>query len=424
MSIKANSFWNLLGSLAPLLVGALTIPFIIDGIGVELFGVLTIIWVLIGYFSLFDFGLGRALTQIIAKNMSTNNMAYLSDVASIGLILICGLGVFGGAVLGIAAMPLGMSWLKVSVIYQSQVTAALFIAAFGIPFATITSGLKGILEAYLDFKRVNYLRTFLGVANFCFPAISVYFFGASLTYVAVSLVFARVLVFVFHWVIVSKTIQLRFVNVRAAQYKRILTEFLSFGSWMTLSNILSPLMVSADRFVISSMVGASLVAYYTVPFEVVIRLLVIPAALTSAFFPLVSSLIVEDKEKAKQLFNRCVAVVASVMFAICITTAIFSKMGLSIWLNEDFAEKSWYIASILSIGIMFNGVAQIPHATIQAVGNVKATSVIHLLEFIIYIPTLVLTVYFFGVLGAVVVWVARAAVDMLLMFMLARRVFI
>jgi hypothetical protein len=55
MSLKRNIVWNLAGTGLPLLVGALTIPYLPRTTGVEAFGVLTLVWALIGYFSLFDF---------------------------------------------------------------------------------------------------------------------------------------------------------------------------------------------------------------------------------------------------------------------------------------------------------------------------------------------------------------------------------
>ena len=67
MSIRKNTLWNLFGSAAPMLIGIATIPYIYRQIGIERIGVLTLIWALIGYFSIFDFGLGRAITQRIAS---------------------------------------------------------------------------------------------------------------------------------------------------------------------------------------------------------------------------------------------------------------------------------------------------------------------------------------------------------------------
>lgn len=421
MSIKKNTLWNLIGSGAPLLVGGVTIPYLLKGIGVELFGVLTLIWVLIGYFSLFDFGLGRALTQIISKLRYSESKAYLSNVASVGVVLICYLGVIGGGVLAALAYPLGFYWLNVNQVFQEQVVISLLIASLGIPLTTLTSGFKGILEAYLEFSYVNYLRIFLGVGNFGLPAISVYLFGADLPAIVVSLVFVRFIVLLLHMLYVLRVLEVKYIKI--ASYKPIVSEFAAFGSWMTLSNILSPLMVTADRFILSAVVGASVLAYYTVPFEVIIRLLIIPAALTGALFPQISLLLNSDKNKAKVLFKQCVKLVFVVMFCFCMVIAIFSKIGIEVWINKDFADKSWYVASILVIGVLFNSVAQIPHATVQASGNVKATSLVHLCEFVIYIPMLTMGVYHFGIIGAALTWVCRAGLDMILMFFLARRVF-
>ena len=67
--LARNTAWNLLGSGAPLLVAVFAIPLLIKGMGTDCFGVLTLVWMGIGYFSVFDFGLGRALTKRVLPRL-------------------------------------------------------------------------------------------------------------------------------------------------------------------------------------------------------------------------------------------------------------------------------------------------------------------------------------------------------------------
>ena len=50
-------------------VAVVTIPALIGRLGTDRFGVLTLAWILLGYFSLFDLGLGRALTKMVAEQL-------------------------------------------------------------------------------------------------------------------------------------------------------------------------------------------------------------------------------------------------------------------------------------------------------------------------------------------------------------------
>src|SRR6266403_2213612 len=67
--LARNTVWNLVGSGAPMVVAVFCMPILIKGLGTDRFGVLTLAWALIGYASLFDLGLGRALTQLVARKM-------------------------------------------------------------------------------------------------------------------------------------------------------------------------------------------------------------------------------------------------------------------------------------------------------------------------------------------------------------------
>ena len=67
--LARNVFWNLLGVGTPLLVAVVAIPRLIEALGTDRFGVLTLAWMVVGYFGLLDLGLGRALTKLVAERL-------------------------------------------------------------------------------------------------------------------------------------------------------------------------------------------------------------------------------------------------------------------------------------------------------------------------------------------------------------------
>ena len=418
MSLKRNTAWNLIGVALPLALGAITIPYLLEKIGVESFGVLTLVWALIGYFSLFDFGLGRALTQQVASARAADQLSTLPDLIKTGLFLAAATGAVGGVLLASTSNLLGFHWLNVSPSLQESTTHALLIASIGIPLTTITSGLRGVLEAYEDFKTVNILRIALGLANFGLPALSVFLISDSLPLMVGGLMVARAFALAAHAVFVSRTLPRSLGSGRMSHKK--LKGLLSFGAWMTLSNVASPLMVTADRFVISSMLGASVVAYYTVPFEILIRVLLLPAALTSVLFPRLTAVMINDKPAARLLYRRSLKVVTLTLFPICLIIAICSNWGLSFWLGTEFAEHSWRVVTIMALGLFLNGVAYVPYAAIQAAGDARTTAQLHLLELTLYVPILYIGIYHFGLFGAAAAWVSRVAFDLIALLLRAK----
>lgn len=403
----------------PLLLGVVAIPYLFQHIGIERVGILTLVWALIGYFSLFDFGLGRALTQQVAAGLAERQQESLPALIKSGLLFTAATGLVGCVVLAVLAYPLAYRWLNVSQPLQESAFYALMIAALGIPMTTITTGLRGVLEAYEDFRAVNILRLILGMANFGFPVLCVMLFGPSLVYMIAGLIAARLVLLVAHWILLDR--RLPHGWQKASFSKEKLRALFSFGAWMTVSNIIGPLMVTADRFIISSILGASVVAYYTVPSEMLVRVLILPAALTAVLFPRLASVIVSDSQAAGRLYRKCLKWVVIVLSPVCLAITLGSHWGLSLWLGQLFADQAWLIVAIMACGVLLNGIAFVPFAAVQAAGHADVTAKIHLAELIIYLPLLVFALYRFGLVGAALTWSARVAVDMVALLFVANR---
>jgi O-antigen/teichoic acid export membrane protein len=419
MSIKKNVLWNLLGSAAPMLIGLATIPYIFKHVGIERIGVLTIIWALIGYFSIFDFGLGRAITQRIAGLADHHTDTQKKTIAATGVSLTLLIGLLGGLVGIIAVEVVGVAWLNPAPQLEQEIRASFFLACLAIPATTATAGLRGILEGEQRFRAINLLKLFLGLSNFLGPIASIALLGPSLEYMVATLVLARYVILFAH-LHSAKHVFGTDVSGPSLEEAR---QLFQFGGWMTLSNIVSPLMVVADRFLIANLLGTAVVAYYTIPAEFMIRLLILPAAITTTLFPVFAKNLSEGNNcEAFVLYKKSMKLIMLMMGAVTLTTIIGSDFGITLWLGSEFAEQAAVVASVLAVGILFNSMAQIPHAYIQASGDARSTALIHVAESVIYIPTLILLMKLHGIIGAALAWSLRAFLDLVLLHLRALRI--
>ena len=91
--LGVNTLWGLVGGGLPLLFALAAMPFIVDGLGIVRFGVLLLVWALIGYFGLIDLGIGRALTHMTADRLGAGKPHEVPSVVWSGMAAMVILGV-------------------------------------------------------------------------------------------------------------------------------------------------------------------------------------------------------------------------------------------------------------------------------------------------------------------------------------------
>ena len=401
MSIRKNSLWNLIGLAAPSVVGLLTIPVLLRGLGNELFGLLTLIWVLVGYFSLFDLGLGRAYTQF----GSSSDLSKLVNkkIIRTGFIFSLSLGLFGGVLVFLMRDVVVSEIFNVSKLHFNEAKNSLAIVALAIPLTVVTSVFRGMLEGFEDFKSVNILRLFFGILNFIVPMIVV-LITPSLEYVVTSLIILRAVVTYLHYKLLLNHINLVDIYKMKSNFSDGM-RLVKFGSWISVTNVIGPIMVNADRFILSHLVGASLIVFYTIPADMLMRVLVLPEAISSVLFAKFSKIIKTDKTYSLFLCKKSFLIYIILMIFICSPILLFGTEIIVFWLGSSYGETSGTILKILALGLFFNAITNVPYVYIQASGNSKITATFHIIELIIYVPLLVYLVKLYGVYGAAWSWV-------------------
>lgn len=414
-SIMRNTVWSFVGTTLPAVVAIFSIPFLTRTLGAEQFGLLTLAWAIIGQLNLFDLGLGRALTKLVATRLGAQQIEEIPALFWASFLFTVALGALAALLVLIFSPLLVHKILKIPLVMQLEALRTFYLVAAAMPAMVTTISLRGFLEGCHRFDLLNKVRIPTSLFSYLAP-LGVLPFSHRLVPVMIVLVVSRWLgIAAYFWACARVFPSLR--HKRSPQGAP-LREMFSFGGWMTVTNLVAPILVTFDRFVIAGMLSVTAVAYYATPFEAVTRLLILPGVIVSVLFPAFSALVVQGPHRTVILFERSLRYVFVTFFPLILLLVGFSREGLQLWLGGAYAENSTRVLQYLSIGVFFNSMGFIPAAQVQGSGRPDATAKLCLLELPVYLFTLWALVHHFGIVGAAIAWLLRAAIDSVLLLIL------
>jgi O-antigen/teichoic acid export membrane protein len=327
-------------------------------------------------------------------------------------------GCAGAIIFAAASRPMAHSALHVAAALQGETVMSLGWIAAAIPLVTLTAGLRGILEARQRFGSLSLVRTITGALTFAGPLVAAKL-SPGLPAVVFTIAAIRLVSLIAH-ALLCAWLTPDLLRDRRVRFELAIPLF-RFGGWYTVSNLLSPLMVSMDRFLIGIFLSVTSVAYYATPYEVVTKLQVVPNAVTGVLFPAFSSSLANQRERARQLYIRGLAVIVGILAPLTVAVVMCAYPGLRLWLGEDFAAHGYRVLQLLAIGVLINGAASVPSAFLHAAGRPDVNAKLHMIEFPIYVPLACWLIRVLGIEGAALAWVARVTLDAALLFWLAQR---
>lgn len=404
-----NAIYNFLGALSPIVASLIAVPLYLRVIGDARYGILTVAWLFLGYFSGADFGLSKATTQAVAKIPEEDHSQTAQVIwASFFLNLVTGLG--AAVTLYVIGMWFFGSHLKMSEELHSEALSALPYLAGAVPLTMTSAVFAGAMEGRQKFGLLNLVRGFDLVLFQAAPLVVAYTFGPNLQWLVLTALGTRFLGVTALVIAVAKI--LHFPRFSRAP-KKVVRGLLGYGSWVMVTNLAGPVLEVLDRFVIGAVSGAASVAYYTVPFNVASRLRIVPGAIGRTLFPQFAEGSAQD---ARTLAVRALRVLHGIITPLVVIGLVMLKPFLDLWLGAPFAQRAYMVGEIILAGVWINSLTFLPAAYLQARGHPDVVAKWHLAELLPFGCALWAGLNYFGISGAALAWDIRVSVDAIGLF--------
>jgi O-antigen/teichoic acid export membrane protein len=414
LSLKKNTVANILGSLIPMIVALITVPLYLNVIGYEKYGLLVILWAVIGYFSFFDLGLSRSLIQRLSsqKNSIDNDAGKLVWTAYF-LALIS--AVVGGLILYVLAKYAILHFAGKTKIPVNELNELVNLLLISMPIILSVGIFSSAMQAKLKFIELNFIQTIGGILFQVVPLIQASFGYAKLSNLIISMLLVRLLTAVSLYYKCKKYVPL--LGFPKLDLKHI-RPLVSFGGWVTCMSIFSAIMGSIDKILISSIMGVRFVSFYSVPFDLVSKGMLISNSLSVAIFPKLSS---ADSYESKIFVEKNTKVLVAIMTPLVLLGIALVKPFMFLWVGEKFAQTSAGVAEIILVGVWINSTVSLSLAKLIASDKrVKSVGLLYVAELPIYLLLLYFGISKFGLMGAAGAWTMRVLIDAFFILLLAK----
>lgn len=403
------------------MVALICLPTIIHRLGPEAFGLLALLWLVVGYFGVLDLGVAQSSIRFVSASMGHDDKIETATLVKNLLMLSLTLGIItaAGAVLLSFTDIFGL--LSVPGSLESEARSSLRFLALCIPPLMIQGPLRSVLLSRNRFDIANTIAAVSGLLQWGGSAL-ILVAGGKLLEVILLTVFIRYLTTALYCFGAVRYVPI-FGSGRWTFNQGILRKVFAYTGWVSITQFLTSLVPVFERTLVASLLGLSFVTYFTVPADVVVKILIIPSSLAATLFPVLSGKWEDERGKSEgaNLYRRSVKHTLLILIPISSVLVVFRHELLELWLGTMFADESAVVLGFLGAGILFNAVAQLPNAALFAVGRPDYVAKLQMIEIPLYVVCSIAATVRWGLAGTAAVWCMRVTVDSVVLQIGARK---
>ena len=405
--LLSGTLWNAAGRGLPLLLALALTPILVHQMGIERWALFTLALVLVGVFSVFDFGVGGALARALSTRIGAGQHQGAAELASAAMSALA-LVSCAVAALAFAFVPLLIQRvLNTPPALQAEAVAAFRLLCLAAPLVVVNAALWGALAAYQRFRAANLVTIPVSTFYYLGPVLVLLVWQSLIGVILVLLACRVANTIAYLWLARRDLPGLGPTMPRLA----LVAPLVRMGGWMSVSGILTQALLYADRFLIGALLTLAAVAFYATPLDLVMRMWILPVAVMQALLPAMASAYATHAVVTAALLRRGALMTLVTVLPACLLLVGAGPWLLGLWLGPAFAEGGGVVLQILAVGVFFSCAAFAPGTLLDAIGRPDVNAKWQLAQAVLFLPLSALLLLRFGIEGAAAAWAARCATD-------------
>jgi O-antigen/teichoic acid export membrane protein len=373
-------------------------------------------------FSFLDFGFSRASARYVAKELARDRKDLAAAWTWTALISQTFLGLAGALLIYLLA-PLIADHIHVHTANRALVILALRLFAFSIPVDFANRSLTGVMQAGQRFDWLNGLSLLSTISTYAAYGLGIAM-GNNFGLVVRCMFLLRILNLIgaFYGAtrVVPNLYSFEWMTTLTSEYWSRVVALVRYGLWVASVAILGPLLGQFDQWMISLVVGVSLLPFYTIPGDILRRLAFLPSSLTTPLFPAFSAM-EQNTEwgRIENYFTRAHRYLFAFVIPIIGVLYIWGEELLRIWIGASFAKQAALPFKLLMPGFLIGLVAPLCGTLLEAIGRPDVLFKLYMVE----IPINAALVWFltkrYAVNGAAMSYTLRTIIETIALWFLS-----
>ncbi len=402
-----NSLWNLSGSALPAVAALVTLPLLIGALGVEGFGIVTLIGSVIGYFAILDVNLSAGSIKYLAEYHASGDRKRFAETFWFGIMFYGALGLAGATVIYFAADVLVERFFEVSSAVYTDTVLAFKIGALGFLLTQIQNYLLTVPQALQRYDRSAQSEAFFGIlVNVASVAAAFAGWGIS-GVIATRVAISALNVLYLTWLIQRFDLSMGFCWPR----KDVRSSLTSFSAYAYLSKLASTLHQHGDKLIVGALAGPIAVTFYTVPVTLAGRILGLTYRLSSVIYPRASAIAATERiQDLRPIYLGAMRYITYINLVALGVIVLAGDEFLRRWVGDEFVTQGYPILVLITIGLLFDSLTNIPSMVNDALGHPHVTGKFALARGLIGVGLVYIGTLMGGIVGAAIAHLVASVV--------------
>ena len=404
-SLKINALLNFIGLMYSSAVSILLLPFFLQYIGPQGFGLVGFFTVLHAWLQLLDIGMSPMLARSAAQARSTQNTTTFHKVLrSVQLVLLV-IGLSAAASIFFNSKWIAQQWLHVDAGFSVAAAQAVVLMGFIIALRLFAAVYRSALQGWEAQVSVNIINMFFATLRYVGALLLLIFVTRDVVHFFCYQLSVTVLeVLCLHFYLYHKIPLLERLGFRF--FHDTMKSVAPFAASVAFAGVLWVVLTQLDKIVLSNILSLEEFGYLALAAAISGGILQLASPVATAILPRLTSLYEQGKQaELIQLYRNATQYVACIVIPLAGIIAAYPEEVLMVWSgNLRAAEFGSSLLFWLVLGNSVLSFSAFLYYLQHAHGRLRLHVLQNLTTAFVQIPTILLVAYSFGPLAVVRAW--------------------